>query len=815
MGKQESIVVITGSAGNIGKALRERLQDDFRVVGCDRPGSPCDVEMDLSSRESVKAACTAIRKRYGGHIAAVIHLAAYFDFTGEESPLYDTVNVEGTRHLLDALQDFDVERFIYASTMLVHEAGEPGEKITEDTPLAPGWAYPRSKADAEAAIRERHGHIPYTILRLAGLYDDHAAVPTLAQQIARIYERDFKSHLYSGDLEAGQAFIHQDDMLELFARVIDRRKRLPAEDVMLAGEERVMGYRDLQNRIGELLFGEREWRTVTLPEFVARTGAWVEEKSEPLVPDAIDQGEKPFIRPFMIDLASDHYALDISRAKRQLDWKPEHRIHDGLAALTANLKRDPAGWYGANGITPPAWFDSAEEKDVNPQRILSAYEKRAQDGHARNLWVHFLNMMLACWLLAAPATLNYESQAMVVSDMVCGALLFAGALLSLSWRMRMARWGCAAIGLWLLSAPLLFWAPTPAEYMNGTLVGMLVMGFSVLLGPVPGVSPAAAMTGPTVPPGWGYSPSGWFQRLPIIILAVFGFLISRYMGAYQLEHIDAVWDPFFSGSAGDARNGTEEIITSSISEAWPVPDAGLGALVYALEIVTGCIGSSRRWRTMPWLVVLFGVLIVPLGIVSITFIIIQPILLGTWCALCLIAAAAMLVQIPYSVDELIATCQFLRRRRQKGHALLRVFFTGDTDEGGQEDREDDFAQRPAIILREMLGGGVTLPWNLVLCGGIGVWLMFTRITLDASGGMADADHLIGALVLTVAVTALAEPARAVRYLILPFGAALLVTPFLYDASPLPSLVCGAALIGLSLPKGRIRNRYGTWDRCIL
>ena len=49
---------------------------------------------------------------------------------------------------------------------------------------------------------------------------------------------------------------------------------------------------------------------------------------------------------------------------------------------------------------------------------------------------------------------------------------------------------------------------------------------------------------------------------------------------------------------------------------------------------------------MPWLVLLFGLMIVPLGVVSITFIVIQPILIGTWCTLCLIAAAAMLIQIP-------------------------------------------------------------------------------------------------------------------------------------------------------------------------
>ena len=50
---------------------------------------------------------------------------------------------------------------------------------------------------------------------------------------------------------------------------------------------------------------------------------------------------------------------------------------------------------------------------------------------------------------------------------------------------------------------------------------------------------------------------------------------------------------------------------------------------------------------MPWLVVLFGLMIAPLGVVSIFFIIIQPILLDTWSTLALLPAAAMLVRLPF------------------------------------------------------------------------------------------------------------------------------------------------------------------------
>jgi nucleoside-diphosphate-sugar epimerase len=295
------IVLITGAAGAIGSALAAALGSGFRVVGLDLEGIKAPVDclaIDLTSDDSVELALRKFRKRYGARIASVVHLAAYFDFTGEDHPLYRKVNVEGTRRLLRALQDFEVGQFVYSGTMLVHAPGEPGQCLDEQTLIEPKWAYPESKAAAEAVIREEHGAIPYVLLHLAGLYDDRTGVPTLAQQIARIYERDVKSHFDAGDLRAGQAFVHKDDMIDAFRRVIDRRDRLPSDVTILIGEPDALGYGALQEMIGRLIHGEKKWATATVPKTVAKAGAWIEKVSEPVVPDAIDQGEKPFIRPF-------------------------------------------------------------------------------------------------------------------------------------------------------------------------------------------------------------------------------------------------------------------------------------------------------------------------------------------------------------------------------------------------------------------------------------------------------------------------------------------------------------------------------------
>ncbi len=254
-------------------------------------------------------------------------------------------------------------------------------------------------------------------------------------------------------------------------------------------------------------------------------------------------------------------------------------------------------------------------------------------------------------------------------------------------------------------------------------------------------------------------------------------------------------------------------------------DAAVGGCTYLLEILTGIVGSRMRWRTMPWLVVLFGLMIAPLGIPSIAFIVIQPILIGTWSTIALIGAVAVLIQIPYSLDELVVTLQFLRRRKRAGRSLLRVFFLGDTDESPSgparqaqsESPADIFDQRPGVVAADMVGGGVGLSRGLGLALVLGLMLFFTRPLLGVEGSVANAHHLIGALVLTVVSLAAAEVARILRLLIVPLGVALAAVPLIWPAgvaAAVFAVVTGLLLIVASLPRGAIRQHHGSWDRLI-
>ncbi|MBM1173501.1 vitamin K epoxide reductase family protein [Microvirga arabica] len=822
---QRPIVLITGATGNLGRSLSKVFSRDYRTVGLDRVAEGADfpvIPVDFTSDASMELAFRKFRDTFGSRIASVVHLVAYFDFTGDDHPLYQSVTVEGTRRLLRALQEFEVEQFVYASTMLVHAPCRPGERIDERQPIDPRWAYPRSKAAAEEVIRAEHRQIPYVILRLAGVYDEHTTVPTMAQQIASVYERNFQSHFYSGSTLVGQAMLHRVDMLDAFRRTVDRRDALPPHAEILIGEPDAVGYEALQDEFGRLLHGEDNWPTLRLPKFVAAAGVWAQDELEPVIPDLVDGGEEPFIKPFMVAMADDHYALDVGRARKLLGWEPRHRLRDELPRLAAALKADPAGWYKANGVTPPAWLSDAADLGRNPDELSARHTAKIKSEHRANLWAHFANMGLGTWLTTQPVLIDVPEPLLRWSEIVLGCALMMFATVALSWRAQWARWICAGIGAAVMAIPFLFSTQSAAAYLSDTLVGFLIFGFAVCTKPEPGSSAVAALTGPVVPPGWSYNPSSWVQRLPIIILALVGLYVSRYLAAYQLGHIPDVWDPFFSGSPSDPQNGTEEIITSPVSTAWPVSDAALGGYTYLLEILTGLVGSRCRWRTMPWLVILFGLMIAPLGVVSIVFIIIQPIVIGTWSIIALIGAAAILVQIPYSLDEMIATFQFMRRRIKRGRNALRVFLLGDTDDMQEaqdtDSTADEFDRSAGAVIKDMVSGGVSLPWNIALSGLIGLSLLFTGITLGAEGSMANSDHLIGSLVLTVISLAAAEVARPLRFLNIPLGLALFATPFIYGAgmpATVASVACGAALVALSIRRGPIRERYGSWSRLVV
>lgn len=346
------LILITGSSGLIGRKLSHHFSERFTVVGLDREGPPYPPEMvhwlfvDLSSDESVQNAMHIVETRYGGKIVSVLHLAAYYDFSGKPSDLYDKITVRGTERLLRELKNFQVEQFVFSSSMLVHAPGRPGDLIAEESPLQATWDYPRSKIETEQLIKDQFGEMPTVILRIAGVYDSYCDSIPIANQISRIVENRLTGHLYPGNLQAAQSFVHLDDLADAFNLVLDKRHELPPYLVLLIGEDQAVSYGELQEIIAEEL-DKTDWLTATIPKPIAKVGAWV-QKALP--------GENGFIEPWMVDRADDCYQLDTTLARQFLGWKPKHQLRQEIPKIVERLKADPLQWYVRNKLSIPDWL---------------------------------------------------------------------------------------------------------------------------------------------------------------------------------------------------------------------------------------------------------------------------------------------------------------------------------------------------------------------------------------------------------------------------------------------------------------------------
>lgn len=522
------LVLVTGSTGLIGSKIQKKLSDHYQVIGLDivKPKKAINdtffYRCDLTSDKSVAKTLEKIRNKFGKKIASVIHLAAYYDFSGADSPLYEKLTVRGSERLIKQLQDFDVEQFIFSSTHLVMKpATSTDQKITEDSALEAKWDYPQSKIQAERALLENHGEIPLVLLRIAGAYDENGHSPPICNQIKRIYEKSVESILYPGEKEFGQPFIHLDDIVDIFVQTVKRRQGLDKVETFFAAEPTLMSYEAMQKEIG-LLIHQKEWPTLPIPKSVAKLGAFFKD---------ILPGEETFIKPWMVDLTDDHYPLEIKNTQKKLDWKPKHNIKDVLPEIIQNFKTNPKKFY-------------LENKLPLPKSMLGtpAYEK--------------------------------------VIDL------------------------------------------------------------------------------DAIPEPWNKNPSAWSQRIPICILAGIAVVIAVYMGLYQLDLISGVWDPIFGDS-------TQKVLKSDVSHQmsrwFRIPDALFGALAYLGDILFALAGSTRRWQYRPWIVILFGIDVIPLGIVSIILVFMQAFVVGYWCFLCLVTALISLILILMAYDEVWSSLLFLGR----------------------------------------------------------------------------------------------------------------------------------------------------------
>lgn len=151
-------VLVTGATGFTGGHLAATLArrgDEVRALV--RPKSRARFDRSPLAAAGVRAVegdlgdPEALRRAADG-VEVVYHIAATYREAGQPDSAYRAINVEGTRHLLEAARAGGARRLVHCSTGGVHgHIARP--PANEDAPFNPGDIYQDTKLEAEQLAR--------------------------------------------------------------------------------------------------------------------------------------------------------------------------------------------------------------------------------------------------------------------------------------------------------------------------------------------------------------------------------------------------------------------------------------------------------------------------------------------------------------------------------------------------------------------------------------------------------------------------------------------------------------------------------------
>jgi nucleoside-diphosphate-sugar epimerase len=325
-------LLVTGGTGFIGSHLAEegrRRGAEVVVLGLtDRPEERANTE--LLRRHGVEVlggsiTDEALCRRAVQGATHVFHLAVAMREGGKRDEFFETVNLEGTRRLLEACAAENVRRFVYCSTIGIFGHRVPGV-TTEETPLAPGNIYERTKVSAEALVREVGAGrgLPYVILRPADVYGPRD------QRLLKLFAGVSRGRFpLFGRGDGRRHMVYVDDVVSGFFKACERDEAL-GQALILAGP-RPCTLRELIAEVQAALGRPRFGRRLPLRPMLM-LAAVVEDVCQVL-------GLDPPIYRRRMDFFWSDVEFDTSRARRVLDWAPTVDLPEGIRRTRDDYRR--------------------------------------------------------------------------------------------------------------------------------------------------------------------------------------------------------------------------------------------------------------------------------------------------------------------------------------------------------------------------------------------------------------------------------------------------------------------------------------------
>jgi len=316
-------LLVTGGTGFIGSHLAEegrRRGAEVVVLGLtDRPEEQANAELlSRLGAEVIPGSITdaELCRRAARGATHIFHLAVAMREGGKSDEFFEAINLDGSRHLLQAATAERVQRFVYCSTIGIYGHRAPGI-TTEDSPLSPGNIYERTKVAAERLVRDfaENCALPSVVLRPADVYGPRD------QRLLKMFKGVSRGRfpLFGGG-QGRRHMVYVDDVVSAFFQACEREEAL-GEGLIVAGP-RPCTLRELLDQVTAATGSKRYGIRLPLAPMLG-LAAVVEDVSAAL---AIDP---PIYRRRMDFFHSDS-AFDTSRARRVLGWAPQVDLEEGI-----------------------------------------------------------------------------------------------------------------------------------------------------------------------------------------------------------------------------------------------------------------------------------------------------------------------------------------------------------------------------------------------------------------------------------------------------------------------------------------------------
>lgn len=340
------VVIITGASGFIGRHIVDDLSSDHRIFAIARR-SPQEckapvhsniawIRSDISNWNSISKAFREIQST--GNVDYLIHLAAYYDFTGENNPEYKRTNIEGTKNILKLVKGLNLKCFIFASSVAACSYPKENEYVDENSEPDGTHIYSHTKKIGENLVNEYLDEIPSCIVRFGAVYSDWCEYPPLYALLNTWLTGNWKSRFVAGKGNTSLPFIHIRDIVSFFRQLLKNIEKVKNGKILLASTEGSTNHKILFRLSTTSFFGKSK-TPILIPKLLTGFGIYI-----------MNLFRQTFEKPWMWKYIDKSLNIKNKITQDILSWKPNSRllIEQRIPFLIERYKSEPYTWQNRN-----------------------------------------------------------------------------------------------------------------------------------------------------------------------------------------------------------------------------------------------------------------------------------------------------------------------------------------------------------------------------------------------------------------------------------------------------------------------------------